>query len=72
MRDGLVGHGVAMPGYSEVGSVEAIDWAQQQGFPVVLKPKQSWASLGVKKVDNVAHLRYEYPRGIQQSRNGRL
>jgi len=73
MRDALVGCGVPMPRYAEVGSLEeAIERASALGYPAILKPKQSWASMGVKKVDNLAQLRQAWPESLQESRDGKL
>ncbi len=73
MRDALVGRGIPMPRYAEVGTLEeAIYQTSVLGFPAILKPKQSWASMGVKKIDNLAQLRQAWPESLQQSRDGKL
>src|SRR2546421_10834170 len=48
MREALAGTAVAMPKYAEISTVEAAAAAAREwGYPLVLKPKKSQASLGV-------------------------
>jgi biotin carboxylase len=68
MRNALSGKGVAMPRYREVSEIhEAIEAARDWGFPLVLKPKRSQASLGVFKVDTQEELVAHYNETVRVS-----
>lgn len=57
MRQQLLGCGLRMPRYRLVRTIgEAGDFARQHGFPIVLKPRRSWASMGVVKVNRISEL----------------
>jgi carbamoyl-phosphate synthase large subunit len=65
------GIGVMMPRYSEVRSCdEALERAEAWGYPVVLKPKASQASLGVFKVDDSNELRSFFDRTMRHAGQG--
>jgi carbamoyl-phosphate synthase large subunit len=73
MRNALAaaGAGVPMPRYAEVRSCgEALDHAAAWGYPLVLKPKASQASLGVFKVDDPAELRRAFGRTARHAGSG--
>jgi biotin carboxylase len=62
--------GVMMPRYAEVRSCgEALDHAALWGYPVVLKPKSSQASLGVFKVDDPGELRVSFNQTVRHAGN---
>jgi biotin carboxylase len=71
MRRGLRGTGVRMPRYAEVRSIRevgelAVDW----GYPVVLKPKQSQASVGVHLAETPSDIEQSFPRTMAESTDG--
>jgi biotin carboxylase len=73
MRNALEGSGVAMPRYREVSTLEeACEAAREWGFPVVLKPKRSQASLGVFKVDADEELRARFDDTMREPGDGRI
>lgn len=73
MRNALRASGVAMPRYREVSTAdEAAGAAREWGFPVVLKPKRSQASLGVFKVDAEGELRARFADTARESEDGRI
>jgi biotin carboxylase len=73
MRNALRESGVAMPRYREVSALgEAREAAREWGFPVVLKPKRSQASLGVFKVDSEGELRERFGDTLRESGDGRV
>src|SRR5262249_48621734 len=48
----------------------ALRAAESFGYPAVLKPKLSWASKGVHKVDDATQLRQFFPRTLAESKDG--
>jgi carbamoyl-phosphate synthase large subunit len=63
--------GVMMPRYAEVRSAgEALEHARAWGYPVVLKPKTSQASLGVFKVDDADELRRFFGQTVRHAGTG--
>jgi biotin carboxylase len=73
MRNALEGSGVAMPRYREVSAPgEACEAARAWGFPLVLKPKRSQASLGVFKVNTEEELRARFDDTMRESGDGRI
>lgn len=73
MRNALAGSGLPMPRYAEVATAaEALGAADDFGYPVVLKPKNSQSSLGVFKVDDADELRAQFADSLQESRDGRI
>ncbi len=62
MRNCLAGTDIPMPKYSEIDSLDDARACIEQwgGYPVVLKPKNLNASLGVFKVDNLKDLHKFY------------
>jgi biotin carboxylase len=74
MRNALAGSSVVeMPRYAEVSDLaDARRRAEAWGFPVVLKPKQAQASLGVFKVDDPASLGARFPATLAFSRDGHI
>lgn len=62
--------GVMMPRYAEVRTCdEALGHAAEWGYPAVLKPKSSQASLGVFKVDDDAELRAFFGQTMRHAGN---
>ena len=73
MREALALSAVAMPKYMEVSTVEeAAASACKWGYPLVLKPKKSQASLGVFKVDDEGELRERFAASMNESGDGRI
>jgi biotin carboxylase len=73
MREALAGTAVAMPKYAEVSTVgEAEAATRQWGYPLVLKPKNSQASLGVFKVADERELRDHFATSMNESRDGKI
>ena len=74
MRNALSGSSVVkMPRYAEISDLaDARRRAEEWGFPVVLKPKQAQASLGVFKVDDPQSLAVRFPAALAHSRDGRI
>jgi biotin carboxylase len=73
MRDALARTGVAMPRYAVASSLAAArKLAASMGYPVVLKPKLSWASMGVFKVDSPDELAQHYPETLRHAADGRI
>ena len=73
MREALRSADVEMPHYAHVDSLAAaLAAAESIGYPVVLKPKLSWASKGVHKVDDAAQLQQFFPRTRAESKDGFL
>lgn len=73
MRKALADSGVRMPHYAEVATVqEALQAAREWGYPSILKPKNSQASLGVFKVADERELRGHFAASINESRDGRI
>jgi biotin carboxylase len=71
MRESLRDADVEMPRYAHVNSIEAaLAAAEAFGYPAVLKPKLSWSSLGVHKVDNPEQLRRYYALTLARSQDG--
>jgi biotin carboxylase len=63
--------GVMMPRYAEVRSPgEALEHAEDWGYPVVLKPKTSQASLGVFKADDAVELRLFFGETVRHAGSG--
>ena len=73
MRKALAGSDVRMPRYAEVATVrEALQAATKWGYPSILKPKNSQASLGVFKVADEHELRDHFAASMNESRDGRI
>jgi len=73
MRDALAETAIAMPKYAEVSTAdEAAARAREWGYPLILKPKNSQASLGVFKVDNEHVLRDRFAASLNESGDGRI
>ena len=73
MREALAGSAVAMPKYAEVSTVEeAAAAAREWGYPLILKPKNSQASLGVFKVDDERELRDHFAASMNESGDGTI
>jgi biotin carboxylase len=73
MREALAGSGVPMPAYAEVSKVEeATAAAREWGYPLILKPKSSQASVGVFKVDDELELRTHFAATMSESRDGTI
>src|SRR5262245_24109326 len=71
MRQGLLDADVEMPRHAHVNSMDlALRAAESFGYPAVLKPKLSWASKGVHKVDDATQLRQAFPRTLAESKDG--
>jgi biotin carboxylase len=71
MREALQGSGVCMPRYAEVHSAdEAARRAENWGFPVVLKPKASQASVGVQRIDTAQQLQASFGGTMRESNDG--
>src|SRR5258706_9738075 len=69
MREALAGRGVAMPKYAEASTVAEVTVAAREwGYPIILKPKNSQASLGVFKVDGERELRDRFAASMNESR----
>ena len=51
---------------------QALSWAQQQGYPVLLKPKQSQSALGVVKVDDDEQLVRAFAHTLAESKDGNI
>jgi biotin carboxylase len=72
MRQALQGK-VPMPAFKEVATTdEALLFAEEEGYPVVLKPKKAQASIGVFKVDNPHALRNCFKDSLAHSYDGRI
>jgi biotin carboxylase len=73
MRQALEHTGVRMPCYAEVRNLaEAAERASAWGYPVVLKPKASQASLGVLRVSTPDELAASFPLSMRESTDGSL
>jgi carbamoyl-phosphate synthase large subunit len=73
MRNILRDSGVPMPRYAEVRCAEeAVAKAESWGYPSVLKPKSSQASLGVFKVENRKEIDQYFDTALEHSRDGAL
>ena len=65
--------GTPIPDFKEVSSQkEALSWAAQNGYPVLLKPKQSQSAVGVIKVDNDRELEQAFGRTMAESKDGKI
>jgi biotin carboxylase len=63
--------GIMMPRYAEITSCgEALEHAAEWGYPIVLKPKSSQASLGVFKCDDDTQLRAFFERTMRYAGSG--
>ena len=72
MRRALEGT-VPMPAYQEVSRrEEALDFADREGYPVVLKPKRRQSSIGVFVVDTPETLKSRFENSVSQSQEGRI
>jgi len=57
MRRSLQGHGVPMPSFQEISRLdEAATFADNVGYPVIIKPKRAQSSMGVFKIDDPIQL----------------
>ena len=73
MRRALSGSGIPMPRYAEVSTVEEATMAASEWvYPLILKPKNSQASLGVFKVDDERELRDHFAASMNESRDGKI
>src|SRR3989440_5515220 len=73
MRNALAGSGFRMPHYAEVATVqEALQAGTEWGYPSILKPKNSQASLGVFKVADEQELRDRFAASMNESRDGKI
>lgn len=72
-RRALDGSGFAIPRYAEVRSAgAAAEHAARWGYPVVIKPKASQASLGVFKVADAGALALRFPDALAHAADGAL
>jgi carbamoyl-phosphate synthase large subunit len=59
-------HGIPVPKYTHDATLEeAVSWANSIGFPVVLKPRDGFASQNVHIIADEEELRFFYPRTPQ-------
>ncbi len=73
MRHSLANRDIPMPHYAEIATLgDAERIVKQWGFPVVLKPKNSQASLGVYKIDDAPSLRGHFDETMKHSRDGKV
>jgi biotin carboxylase len=73
MRNALVHSGVQMPRYSEISTLgQAEQCANNWGYPIVLKPKSSQASLGVFKIDDVQGLQRSFSETMKYSKDSKI
>jgi len=73
MRNHLADTDIPMPKYREIGNLlEASDFIDLYGYPVVLKPKNSQASLGVFRVSNEGDLRRYFHETKKISNDGKI
>ncbi len=57
MKEVLCEHGLAVPAFARCGSREqALEFAREVGFPVIVKPVDGAASIGVAKADDESSL----------------
>ena len=73
MRNYLAGTDIPMPGYREIESIsEAMDFIVLHGYPVVLKPKNSQASLGVFRISSEDDLQKSFEETRKISADGKI
>jgi biotin carboxylase len=65
MRAGYRAAGLAVPGFARCETPEqALAFARDRGFPLVVKPSRGWGQRGVARVDDEAQL----PRAFEEAR----
>jgi biotin carboxylase len=73
MRNHLANTDIPMPVYHEINTIEdAMEFTDMQGYPVILKPKSSQASLGVFRVSNSDGLQKYFEETKKNSEDGKI
>lgn len=73
MRSKLKTSEVPSPQFALVSSLDAAkNFAEQTGYPIVLKPLASQSSRGVFVVSNDSELENKFPQTLRESRDGKL
>ncbi len=73
MRNYLANTDIPMPAYHEINSIEdAMDFIHLHGYPIVLKPKSSQASLGVFRVSSSDDLHEHFKETKRVSADGKI
>lgn len=73
MRNQLAHTDIPMPAYQEIENIpEAIDFIVLHGYPVVLKPKSSQASLGVFRISGESDLQKYFHETKKISTDGKI
>ncbi len=73
MRNHLVGMDIPMPAYQEIENIsEAMNFIALHGYPVVLKPKNSQASLGVFRISHGSDLQKYFNETKKISTDGKI
>jgi biotin carboxylase len=73
MRNYLANTDIPMPAYEEIETItDARSFISKQGYPVVIKPKSSQASLGVHKISNPNELQMYFNETKGISTDGKI